>query len=197
MDKLFFIYVVKNEEWKQRYEEDWDYVSSMALFFKWWIRQEFDKDIMVEADILPVIPGKIFDRPSLAYLLKDHSDRGNSVFHFYLPYFKPLWTDCRPLHGYYSNNFGMVTWHRPKSLSSHELNEKYFANNNCAQISHILTHEILRQSSKKRKEYFDNVHKLWNMHVDGLQSFSYYNRNFKRVSSTSNYRFITMDITKL
>ena len=89
--------MAKNEEWKQRYEEDWNYVSSMTRFFKWWIKHEFDIDITLEADILPVIPGKIFDRPSLAYLLKDHSDRGNSVFHFYLPYFKPLWTDCRPL----------------------------------------------------------------------------------------------------
>ena len=32
-DKLFFIYVSKNEEWKKRYEEDWDYVSSLTRFF--------------------------------------------------------------------------------------------------------------------------------------------------------------------
>jgi hypothetical protein len=190
--------VAKNEEWKQRYEEDWNYVSAMTRFFKWWIKHEFDKDIALEADILPVIPGKIFDRPSLAYLLKDHSDRGNSVFHFYLPYFKPLWTDCRPLNGYHADNFGMVTWHRPKSLSSSsDKNEKYFADNNCASISHILSHEFLRQSSKKRKEYFDNIHKLWDLHINGSEPFLYYNRHFKRVSANSDYRYITMDLTKL
>jgi hypothetical protein len=198
LNKLFFIYVAKNEEWKQRYEEDWNYVSAMTRFFKWWIKHEFDKDIALEADILPVIPGKIFDRPSLAYLLKDHSDRGNSVFHFYLPYFKPLWTDCRPLNGYHADNFGMVTWHRPKPLSSSsDKNEKYFADNNCASISHILSHEFLRQSSKKRKEYFDNIHKLWDLHINGSEPFLYYNRHFKRVSANSDYRYITMDLTKL
>jgi hypothetical protein len=198
LNKLFFIYVAKNEDWKQRYEEDWNYVSSMTRFFKWWIKHEFDIDITLEADILPIIPGKIFDRPSLAYLLKDHSERGNSVFHFYLPYFKPLWTDCRPLDGYHADNFGMVTWHRPKHLySSSDENEKYFADNNCAQISHILSHEFLRRSDKKRKVYFDDIHKLWNLHLDGSEQFLYYNRHFKRVSQSGGYKYITIDLTKL
>jgi hypothetical protein len=48
--------VAKNEDWKQRYEEDWNYVSSMTRFFKWWIKHEFDIDIILEADILPIIP---------------------------------------------------------------------------------------------------------------------------------------------
>ena len=198
LNKLFFIYVAKNEEWKQRYEEDWTYVSSMARFFKWWIKHEFDIDVALESDILPVIPGKIFDKPSLAYLLKDHSERGGSIFHFYLPYFKPLWTDCRPLDGYHADNFGMVTWHRPKPLSaSSDKNEKYFADNNCAQISHIISHEFLRRGAKKRKEYFTDIHKLWNLHLDGSEPFLYYNRHFKRVSTNSEYRYVTMDLTKL
>ena len=57
-DKLFFIYVSKDEEWKKRYQEDWDYVSSMTRFFKWWIKHEFNEDLSVDVDILPVIPGK-------------------------------------------------------------------------------------------------------------------------------------------
>ena len=64
-DKLFFIYVAKNEEWKERYEEDWEYVTAMIRFFKWWIKHEFNTDITIESDILPIIPGKIFDRPPL------------------------------------------------------------------------------------------------------------------------------------
>src|SRR5919109_482478 len=33
--KLFFIYVAKEEEWRQRQSEDWDYVSSLSRFFTW------------------------------------------------------------------------------------------------------------------------------------------------------------------
>ena len=197
-DKLFFIYVAKNEEWKKRYEEDWEYVSSMTRFFKWWIRHEFAVDIRVEADILPIIPGRIFDRPALPYLLRDHSQRGDSIFHFYLPYFKPFWTDCRPLPGYHAQNFGMVTWYRPKHISSSSYeNEKFFADNNCAQISHILSHEFLRRGNSKRKIYFDGIHKLWNRHTDGSEPFLYYNRIFKKVSKEGEYRFVTIDLSKL
>lgn len=197
-NKLFFIYVAKNEEWKQRYEEDWEYVTAMTRFFKWWIKHEFDVDIALESDILPIIPGKIFDRPSLPYLIRDHSKRGDSIFHFYLPYFKPFWTDCRPLEGYHAENFGMVKWHRPKQLSSscYE-NEKYFADNNCAQISHVLAHEFLRRNNNKRKIYFDGIHKLWSLHIEGSEPFLYYNRIFKRVTANSEYRFVTIDLSKL
>ena len=190
--------MAKNEEWKQRYEEDWEYVTAMTRFFKWWIKHEFDADITIEADILPVIPGKIFDRPSLPYLLRDHSQRGDSIFHFYLPYFKPFWTDCRPLEGYHTENFGMVKWHRPKQLSSscYE-NEKYFADNNCAQISHVIAHEFLRRKNNKRKIYFGSIHNLWSRHIEGSEPFLYYNRLFKRVTADSEYRFITINLSKL
>jgi hypothetical protein len=198
LNRLFFIYVAKNEEWKKLYEEDWTYVSSMTRFFKWWIEHEFNVDVTAESDILPIIPGKIFDRPSIAYLLKDHSERGSSVFHFYLPYFKPIWTDCRPVDGYHAENIGMVTWHRPKpSHPSSERNEKYFADNNCAQISHVISHEFLRRSGKKRKIYFDGIHNLWGLHLNGSVPFLYYNRQFKMVSKGSEYRYATIDLTKL
>jgi hypothetical protein len=189
--------VAKNEEWKQRYEEDWTYVSSMTRFFKWWIKQEFHVDVTIESDILPVIPGKIFDRMSIAYLLKDHTDRDDSIFHFYLPYFSPLWTDCC-IDGYHAENFGLVTWHRPKQLSSIPYeNEKYFADNNCAQISHVISHEFLRRSIKKRKLYFNDIHKLWDCHLKGTVPFLYYNRQFNRVPESSEYRYVTIDLTKL
>ena len=198
LNRLFFIYVAKNEDWKQLYNEDWTYVSSMTRFFKWWIKHEFHVDVAVECDILPVIPGRIFDRPSIAYLLKDHSERGSSIFHFYLPYFKPIFTDCRPIDAYHSNNFGIVTWHRPKPLyPSSDENEKYFADNNCAQISHVLSHEFLRRSNKKRKAYFDGIHKLWDLHVGGTVPFLYFNRQFNRVSGNDEYRYVTIDLAKL
>ena len=39
-------------------------------------------------------------------------------------------------------------------------NEKYFADNNCAQISHVISHEFLRRNDNKRKVYFDGIHKF-------------------------------------
>ena len=46
----------------------------------------FDLDLTVEADILPVIPGRVFDRMSISYLERDHKERGRSIYHFYLTY---------------------------------------------------------------------------------------------------------------
>ena len=80
-DSLFFIYVAKNSQWQQLQKEDWDYVSSMARFYKWWIRRFFDIELPVEADILPVITGKLFDRMSIAYLSRDHQERGKETYH--------------------------------------------------------------------------------------------------------------------
>lgn len=195
-DKLFFIYVSKDEEWKKRYQEDWNYVSSMTRFFKWWIKHEFNEDLSVDVDILPVIPGKLFDRVNLAYLLRDHKERGLSIFHFYLAYFKSWWSDCRT-EGYHSNNFGLVTWFRPKTFSSDFKNEKYFANNNCAKISHVLCHELIRRKGKKRKIYFDQVHNVWDMHVKEEMPFLYYNKQFNRVSRDSEYKYVTIDTSKI
>lgn len=196
-DSLFFIYVAKNEKWKKLYDEDWEYVSSMTRFFKYWIKHQFDENISVDADILPVITGKVFDRMSLAYLLRDHAERGESTFHFYLSYHRPIWTDCH-LPGYHGNNFGYITWARPKVFSaSKNANEKFFADNNCNKISHIISHELLRRKTKKRKIYFDQVHKLWDRHVDGSIPFIYYNSKFSKVSKTDEYRFATIDLTKL
>ena len=64
----------------------------------------FDLDFIVEADILPVVPGRLFDRMSIGYLQRDHKERGKSIYHFYLAYFKPLWTDC-PTEAY-SSEYG-------------------------------------------------------------------------------------------
>lgn len=195
-DKLFFIYVAKNNEWKKLHDEDWDYVSAMTKFFHWWIKKYFDLNFSVDVDILPVISGKIFDRMSLAYLLRDHDERGKSIFHFYLSYFKPFWTDC-DTEGYSSDNFGMAFWDRPKQKLSRELHEKYFADNNCARISHVLIHEVLRLSGKSKKEYFNNVHDVWNEHLHKNLPFSYYDEKFKKISNTGNYRFVTIDIMRI
>jgi len=193
--KLFFIYVARNSEWQQRQKEDWAYVSSMSRFYHWWIKRYFNIDFTVDADILPVVPGKLFDRMSLEYLIRDHNERGKSIFHFYLAYFKPLWTDCQT-EGYSAENFGMIHWKRPTESVPDNIRIKFFANTNCAKISHVLSHEVIRMTGKKRKEYFEAVHEIWNRHIHKELPYIYYNERFIRTSEDSSYRFVTFDINK-
>ena len=192
VDRLFFIYVAKNEDWQKRQQEDWDYVSSMSRFFKWWARRYFDVDIPVEADILPVIPGKLFDRMSLAYLIRDHEERGTDVLHFYLAYFKPFWTDCNT-EGYAAKNLGISWWERPPDGASDAQRVDLFTEKNCPRVSHILAHELLRAKGKSKKQYFGTVHDMWDKHVYDNLPFLYFDSHFKKVSKDSSHRFVTLD----
>lgn len=195
-DKIFFIYVAKNNEWQQRQQEDWDYVSSMTRFFKWWMQHYFDTKLPVEADILPVIPGKLFDRVSLAYLLRDHSERGDYTYHFYLAYFKPFWTDCNT-EGYTAQNLGITWWRRPDRVASESQRYAFYAEENCPRVSHVLTHELLRMKGRTKKNYFGKVHDLWDKHVYKQKPFLYFDSRFKRVGKADPYRFVTLDPAEL
>ena len=170
----------------------------MSRFYHWWIKHYFDIQFSVDADILPVVTGKLFDRMSVGYLARDHNKRGNTIYHFYLAYFKPFWTDCNT-EGYSSENFGMVYWKRSdnNTLTSDNQRTKFFADTNCANVSHLLSHEALRMKGKKRKEYFDAVHELWDRHVYKNLPYAYYNERFTRVSQECPYRFTTVDISQL
>lgn len=194
--KLFFIYVVKNEEWEKRQREDWDYVSSMSRFYRWWIKRNFEIDFNTEADILPVVPGKLFDRMSISYLSRDHLERGKSVYHFYLTYFKPFWTDCQT-EGYAAENLGMTYWKRLESPVSEHQRVKFFADINCAKVSHVLCHEVLRILGEKRKVYFDSIHELWRHHIYDNLPYIYYNERFKIVSRQSMYLYATVDVKSI
>ena len=195
-DKLFFIYVAKNKEWQERQQEDWGYVSSMSRFFKWWARRYFDIELRVEADILPVIPGKLFDRMSLAYLIRDHSDRGNDVYHFYLAYFKPFWTDCNT-EGYTAENLGIAWWQRPDDGASETKRYAFYADKNCPRVSHVLAHEFLRMKGRTKKDYFGKVHDLWDSHVYKDHQFLHFDNQFKRVRKEDSYHFVTLDPAEL
>jgi hypothetical protein len=168
----------------------------MSRFFHWWIKRHFRIDFSVDADILPVVPGKLFDRMSLDYLLRDHIQRGKGIYHFYLAYFSPFWTDCQT-EGYSTENFGMVHWKRPATNTSGSERAKFFADNNCTKISHLLSHEAMRMKGKNRKEYLDFIHDLWHSHIENSLDYNYYNDRFVRVSQNSPYRFATLDISKL
>lgn len=191
-DKLFFIYVAKNKDWEQMQEEDWGYVSSMARFYKWWIRRHFDIELQVEADILPVVTGILFDRMSVAYLVRDHAERGEDVYHFYLAYFKPFFTDCNT-EGYTAKNVGIAWWQRPEDGVSETERHAFYAVNNCARVSHVLVHELLRMKGRTKKDYFGGVHELWDKHVYKDQPFLYFDSQFKRVRKDDSYRFMTLD----
>ena len=189
---LFFIYVAKNKDWIRLQNEDWYYVSLMSRFFRQWIKRSFDVNLKVKADILPVIPGKLFDRMSLSYLSRDHIDRDKTTYHFYLTYFKPFWTDCRT-EGYSSENFGVAYWERSKNPLSDLDRIRFYSDKNCARVSHVLTHEILRMMEKSRKVYFDEVHELWDKHIYEQLPFQYFNNKFELVSNKESYRFVTID----
>jgi hypothetical protein len=189
---LFFIYVAKNKEWIRLQNEDWYYVSLMSRFFHQWIKRSFDVNLKVKADILPVIAGKLFDRMSISYLARDHIDRDKTTYHFYLTYFKPFWTDCRT-EGYSSENFGIAYWERSKNPLSDLDRIRFYADKNCAKVSHVLTHEILRFLGKSRKVYFDAVHELWDKHMYEETPFQYFNNKFELVSNKESYSFVTIN----
>lgn len=195
--KLFFIYVAKNIEWKERQQEDWNYVLSMSRFYHWWVKRYFDIDLAVQADLLPVIPGKLFDRMSVSYLARDHSERGSDVYHFYLAYFKPLWTDCNT-QGYSGDNFGMSYWQRPPTGTSEVARYRFFADNNCQKVSHVLAHKLLKAKGKGKPDYFKKVHEVWDLHTHGELPFLYFNARHERTShDPGNYEFVTLDVNKV
>jgi hypothetical protein len=195
-DRLFFIYTAKEKDWRQMESEDWMYVSAMTRFFKWWTRRYFEISLPVQADILPVVPGKLFDRMTVAYLIRDHSERGQDTFHFYLAYFKPLFTDCNT-EGYTAPGIGIAWWQRPAASMSEIQRYRFYADNNCPRVSHILAHELLRMKGKTKMDFFGKVHELWDKHIYKYEPFLYFDSQFKRVGSEDSYRFVTINPDEL
>ena len=90
---LHFIFLVKEEELDQR-KWEFEYITKMAHFYKIWIEKIFLQKVEVQVDEMIVRSSgrfRIVDTPAL---LEDHSSRGNNIFHFYLTYFRRIWTDC-------------------------------------------------------------------------------------------------------
>ena len=141
-------------------------------------------------------PGKLFDRASVAYLIKDHSERGQDTFHFYLAYFKPLFTDCNT-EGYTAPSIGIAWWQRPKGNLSEIQRYGFYADNNCPRVSHVLAHELLRIKGKTKKDFFGEVHELWDKHLYNVEPFLYFDNQFKRVSGEDSYRFVTLNPDEL
>jgi hypothetical protein len=195
-NKLFFIYVAREKEWQQMEKDDWGYVSSMARFFKWWARRYFGIELAIQADILPVVPGKLFDRMSVAYLIRDHSERGRDTFHFYLAFIKPIFTDCNT-EGYTAPSVGIAWWQRPSENMSEMQRYGFYADKNCPRVSHVLAHELLRMKGKSKNDFFGKVHELWDKHLHKDKPLLYFDSHFRRVGSEHSYMFVTLDAAEL
>lgn len=184
---LHFIFVIKEEDRGKR-QFEFEYVKKMSQFYKKWIKDKFDKDYEVQCDELITTPRNILQRLDTHTLLRDHQQRGNDVYHFYLTHFKPWWTDCT-CEGYHAENFGMVFWQRPK-----EPNDTLFlAEKNCTTVSHELLHELLRISGHKK--FIQAVHDIWTKHLFEQLEFEQFGEDFQKTNDKPT--FLTMDTSQL
>ena len=180
---VHFIFVVKQDEFEKRSWE-FEYISQMAQFYKLWIEKTFSKQVDVQSDQMLVKSSRLFNRIDVNSLLEDHRKRGDDIYHFYLTYFRPLWTDCT-CEGYYAENFGMVWWQQsPKKDDISFLAEK-----NCTKVSHELAHEFLRQTGNKK--YVELVHDIWDKHIFASLPFEYYDKTFTKTNKPA--FFSTLD----
>lgn len=180
---LHFIFVIKDKELGQR-ELEFEYIKRMAQFFKIWIKKKFSLDFDIQCDQMITKPRIILQRLDTHSLLKDHRERGEDVYHFYLCHFRPLWTDCT-CEGYHAENFGMIKWVTPPNQDD----MLFLAEKNCAVVSHEIAHELLRQSGYKR--FIEDIHEVWGKHLFGDFPFEQYGEDFEITSK--NPSFLTLD----
>jgi len=184
---LHFIFVVKEEDRPKR-QFEFEYIKKMSQFYKIWIKEKFGTDYEIQCDELITKPRSIFQRLDTHTLLRDHEQRGNNIYHFYLTHFRPFWTDCT-CEGYHAENFGMVLWQQLK-----EPNDTLFlAEKNCTTVSHELLHELLRIS--KHKKHLEEVHDIWTKHLFEQLEFEQYGEDFKKTDGKP--MFLTMDTSQL
>jgi hypothetical protein len=177
---LHFIFVVKKQDLENRTWE-FEYVVQMAKFYKIWIEKIFSKKIEVQSDQMPVT-SSLFHRINIGSLLNDHRKRGEDIYHFYLTYFRPFWTDCT-CEGYHAENFSMIWW-QPGIKD----NISFLAEKNCTVVSHELAHEFLRQSNNKN--YVELVHEIWTKHLFAALPFEYYDETFKKTDKIATFSTI-------
>ena len=178
---VHFIFVVKKQDLDKRTWE-FEYIAQMAQFYKMWIEKTFLKKIEVQADQMPVT-SSFFHRINMGSLLNDHRKRGEDIYHFYLTYFRPLWTDCT-CEGYHAENFSMVWW----QFGIKKDDVSFLAEKNCTVVSHELAHEFLRQTGNKN--YVELVHEIWTKHLFTSLPFEYYDNTFKKTNEPATFSTI-------
>ena len=184
---LHFIFLVKEEELEKR-KWEFTYVTNMAQFYKTWIEKTFSREVVVQVDEMVQRSGNRFNLVDVPTILEDHKSRGENIFHFYLTYFRPLWTDCT-CEGYFAENFGMIWWE--KSKQKDDIN--FLMERNCPKVSHELAHEFLRQLGYK--SYKEIVHEIWDKHIFASLPFEHYDSNHKK--SEKDPLFATIDTSSL
>ena len=175
MRRLHFIFLIKNTEMQARRGE-FEYVQAMSSFLGYWIQERFGARFDVHCDMMTAGERSILQRPDIHTLVEDHQKRGSGTYHFYLAYFRPLWTDCT-CEGYHAENFGMVWWQRPP-LKAGVPSVPFIAAKNCTAVSHVLAHELLRQ--RGHPKYVAAVHDTWTRHHYTDLPFVGYDASHKR-----------------
>ena len=184
---LHFIFVIKKEDLQKR-KFEFEYIKKMAQFYKVWIYEKFGKKYEIKCDELITESRSILQRIDTHTLVRDHQQRGKDIYHFYLTYFKPLWTDCT-CDGYHAENFGLVFWQKPKE----ENDTLFLAEKNCTTVSHELLHEQLRLLG--RKKFIQEVHDIWTKHFYEQLEFEQYGEDFKKTEDKP--MFLTIDTSQL
>lgn len=186
--RIHFVFLIKDADMQAR-QAEFQYVQAMSSFFGSWIRDEFDMHLDVMCDMMTTGRRSILQRPDIHTLVQDHRERGSDTYHFYLTYFRPLWTDCT-CEGYHAENFGMVWWQRPRAGSP---DVQFMALKNCTAVSHVLAHELLRQ--KGHPKYVTAIHDIWTRHHYADLPFVGYGADHKRTDVSP--AFLVIDTTAL
>ena len=181
---LHFIFVIKEEELDER-KEEFEYVKQMAKFFQTWIKEKFSKDFEIKCDEMITHPRSILQKLDTHVLLRDHRERGQETYHFYLTHFRPIWTDCAGCEGFHSENFGMALWQKPKIKND----RLFLAEKNCTVVSHEICHEMLRV--KKYKRYIEDVHDVWTQHLFNNLPFEQFDNSFLKTDDKP--KFLAID----
>lgn len=184
---LHFVFVINRDDLGKR-DFEFEYVKSMAQFYKKWIKDVFSQDVDIQCDVMATGKASILRKIDISALLEDHRNRGTEIFHFYLSHFRPLWTDCT-CEGYYAENFGMTLWQKPKE----ENDTLFLAEKNCTLVSHELAHVFLMK--KKFKKHAETIHDIWTQHTFNALQFEHYDKNFEKTKDAP--YFMTIDTTLL
>lgn len=190
---LHFIFVVKEQDRAAR-RRDYSYVQRMSRFFGFWIRDTFGitYDIQCDELIIPRAategPRNILQRINMHTLVKDHERRGKDIYHFYLTYFRPLWTDCT-CEGYHSENFGLAYWQTPDDTCRDT--DLFFAEKNCTVVSHEILHEMLR--IRRYRRHIQDVHDIWTQHLFSQLPFVQYDNSHRIAVNDAKPSFLVMD----
>jgi hypothetical protein len=186
--KLHFVYVSRSDEYKERLRDDWLYIYQMAKFYRWWLHKKFGLYYTVNADVLVVEKAALMRfRFGMSELIKHHKEKGESNYHFYLSYFKPVWTDCSA--GFFTENMGLIQW---KEHDGKIDKNGFFALENCAKVSHVLLHEVGRRKHYDNKRFKEEIHEQWDKHIYGVEEFEFYDKKFNAVTSEDDFMFATM-----